>query len=50
MNKATLIVGLVAAVIGGGVVARLASKGSRGVAIAVIALCVSAALVAYIAK
>lgn len=50
MDKATLIVGFLAAVIGGGIVVRLASKGSRGAAIAIIALCVSGALVAHIVK
>lgn len=50
MNKATLIVSLLVASIGFGVVAGLASKGHRKTAITIIVVSVGAAIAVYIAK
>lgn len=50
MDKATLIVGLLAAIIGGTLVVKLASKGYRATAITIIVVSVSAAIAANIVK
>ncbi|HJP96417.1 MAG TPA: hypothetical protein VJ843_03520 [Candidatus Saccharimonadales bacterium] len=50
MDKTTLIVGLMAAIIGGGIVAKLASRGYRAAAITIIVVSVLAAIAADLVK